>query len=179
MENLLKGKMKEYNEEQNSLRKKRDEYCQKMMECQKKIDDIEKQKYDVNSYLGKVLFISINTMKYSTHVYLQVRKIERLINGPRFSGPAIEIHRDGNLTGYIETASNRETTKYTWKDIEAGLPTIVDDYQIIKDDMIVATEFLDMGNLPITKPEGEVKDTKKYRWYVENKSNSDTANTNS
>ncbi len=178
----LKERTVEFNEEQDRLRKERDEYCQKMMDCQKKIDDIEKQKYDVNRYLNKVIFINMNTLNYSTHVYLKVKKIERLVNGPRFSGPAIEIHRTGNLTGYIEMASNRETTKYTWKDIDSDKPIIVDDYQTIKDDLIVATEFLDTGGMPIGKIEGEVKDTKKYRWYttcIENKSNSDNSNTNS
>lgn len=164
---ISEERIKEINEQQDALRKERNDYCSKMNVCQNKIDDLEKEKYDVNGYLGKVIYIELTSLKYSTHVYMQVNKIERLIQGPRFSGPCIEIRREGNTTCYIETAANRETTQYSWGDIQNGKVQIVSDFQEIKDDLIVAGSFLNMGDLPTSKMEGDVVNTKKYRWYIE------------
>jgi hypothetical protein len=164
---ISEERIKEINEQQDALRKERNDYCSKMNACQNQIDDLEKEKYDVNSYLDKIIYIGLTSLKHSTHIYMQVKKIERLIQGPRFSGPCIEIHREGNTTCYIETASNRETTQYSWKDIQNGTVQIVSDFQEIKDDLIVAGSFLNMGDLPIPKLDGDVINTKKYRYYVE------------
>lgn len=164
---ISKERIREINEQQDALRKERNDYCSKMDTCQNQIDDLEKEKYDVNGYLNKVIYIELNSLKYSAHIYMQVKKIERLIQGPRFSGPCIEIYREGNTTCYIETAANRETTHYSWKDIQNGVVQIVSDFQEIKDDLIVASSFLDMGDLPAPKLDDDVINTKKYRWYVE------------
>lgn len=165
---ISEERIKEINEQQDVLRKERDTYCSKMNACQNQIDDLEKEKYDVNGYLDKVIYIELNSMKYTTHVYIQVKKIERLFQGPRFSGPCIEIHREGNTTCYIETAANRETSHYSWEDIQNGKVRIVSDFQEIKDDLIVAGSFLNMGDLPTPKLDGDVINTKKYHYYIEN-----------
>lgn len=162
-------RIQEISQQQDELRKQRDEYCSKMQECQNKIDDLEKEKYDANAYLGKIIFLNWNSIKNSTHCYLQVKNIERLMKGPRFSGPCIEIYREGNKTCYIETAAYREITQYTWADVQAGKVQVVSNMQEIKDELIVSQNCLDMGDLPIGKLDGEVVNTKKYRWYVEGK----------
>lgn len=161
---------REISERQDKLRKERNELQSQVNAKQNEIDKLEMEKYDVTQFLGKVIYLEQNSVKSSYHIYLKVNKIERLINGPKFLGPYIEISREGNNTKYINIHSSGFIDTYKWDDIMCNNITIVSSMQEIKDDILVAQANIDVEDLPMPVLDGEVQDKRnKFMWFTNGK----------
>lgn len=98
-----KMNQEEINKKQDELRKLRNEYCEKMSQYQKEIDNLEIDKYNANQYLNKWVKIKCEPMrKFINSQYFKVNRIDRLISGPKMYGTLITFNKyyDGSPRMY-------------------------------------------------------------------------------
>lgn len=89
-----KMNQEEINKKQDELRKLRNKYSEKMLQCQKEIDNLEIDKYNANQYLNKWVKIKCEPMrKFINSQYFKVNRIDRLISGPKMYGTLITINK--------------------------------------------------------------------------------------
>ena len=106
--------------EQDKLRKERNKLQDKINLIQKEIDEIEIKKYKVENFLNK--YIRIVTDNTITIMY--VKKIERLLFGPKFIGPRFGhfLFSSGYSSLYIYQDSYFSTIK--WNDVHKFITII-------------------------------------------------------